>query len=145
MATEKEIGVFYKLINLLNTTEKEMIEKRDSDLQKVVDFIVEKITKLEYENLKCYNSENGCYELIIKLGDYDHDIRKILVNYTKLLTMKSGIFSFHEYDEFCLDKLNKIDSDDELHFRGIYFDYDSYGNLNKILIQFKKRIRVKYV
>lgn len=38
-------------------TEKEMIEKRDSDLQKVVDFIVKKITKLEYENLKCYNSE----------------------------------------------------------------------------------------
>lgn len=28
MATEKEIGVFYKLINLLNTTEKEMIEKK---------------------------------------------------------------------------------------------------------------------
>lgn len=138
--TRKENGVFYKLINLLNTTEKEMIEKRDSDLEKIVNFIVEKITKLEYKNLKCYNSENGYFELIIKLGDYEIDIRKLLSNYTGLKTKNFGTFLFYEYEKFCLDKLNEINSNDELHFRSVYFGYDSYGNLNKILIQFEKRI-----
>lgn len=69
---------------------------------------------------------NEYFELTIELGDYDNDIRKILVNYTKLITMKSGTFSFHEYENFCLNKLNEINSNDELYFRSVYFDYDHY-------------------